>query len=162
MKEREFLEQLFRQHYRKMVSLARSILRNDVEADDVVQDVFARLSEMEFQIEDGKVEAYLMSSVRYGCFRRIKEMQLREQVAKLHLFDEIEDMTDDELQMQLDLIREFVDKRLPEPQKSAFNLRIDEGLTFKEIAERLNTNINTVYKHFIQCLEQIKLQFPKK
>ena len=43
MNDKSILEGLFRQHYGKMTHLARTLLHDDAEAQDVVQDVFARL-----------------------------------------------------------------------------------------------------------------------
>ena len=159
MIEREILEQLFRQYYGKMLRLARTLLRGDADADDVVQEVFARLLEMDFKVQDGKTEAYLMSAVRYGCIKRIKQLELRERINDLQWVGELEMPDDSEPLVEVEQIRTYVEQHLTEPHKSVFNLRIDEGLTFKAIAQRLNMNINTVYKHFIQCLEQIKVQF---
>ena len=162
MIEKEILEQLFKRHYSKMLKLARTLLRGDADADDVVQEVFARLLEMDFKVRDDKTEAYLMSSVRYGCIKRIKQLELRQRICDLQRVAEVETLDDDEPLVELEEIRDYVDKYLTEPHKSVFRLRIDEGLTFKVIAERLDMNINTVYKHFIQCLEKIKVQFIKK
>ena len=136
-------------------------MRDDAEADDVVQDVFARLLEGDFHVTDDKMKAYLMSSVRYGCIKRIKALQMRERVRSLYRTDNIEEVPTDDALPELEQIRDYVAQYLTEPHKSVFNMRIDEGLTFREIAERLQININTVYKYFIQCLEQIKDQFTK-
>jgi len=162
MIEKEILERMFRQHFAKMLKLARTLLRGDADAEDVVQEVFARLLEMDFDVPDEKTEAYLMTSVRHGCIKRIKQMALRERIGDLQRLAELEPIDDDEPLVEVEQIRDYVDKYLTEPHKSVFNLRIDEGLTFRAIAERLDMNINTVYKHFIQCLEQIKVQFIKK
>ena len=43
MIDRDTIEQLFRQNYSGMIRLARTLLDDDGEADDIVQDVFARL-----------------------------------------------------------------------------------------------------------------------
>lgn len=162
MMDKEILEQLFKRHYGKMLKMARTLLRGDADADDVVQEVFVRLLEMDFKVQEDKTEAYLMSSVRYGCIKRIKRMELRERIGDLQRVAEVGMADDDEPLVELEQIRDYVDRYLTEPHKSVFNLRIDEGLTFKAIAERLDMNINTVYKHFIQCLEQIKVQFINK
>ena len=38
MNDKSILEGLFRQHYGKMIHLARTLLHDDAEAQDVVQD----------------------------------------------------------------------------------------------------------------------------
>ena len=45
MLEQRYIELLFRQNYSKMIHLARVLLGNDEEADDVVQDIFLRIAD---------------------------------------------------------------------------------------------------------------------
>ncbi len=45
MLERRTLERLFRQNYSEMIHLARVLLGNDEEAEDVVQDIFLRVAD---------------------------------------------------------------------------------------------------------------------
>ena len=44
MLEKRILEQLFRQNYSEMIHLARVLLGDDGEAEDVVQDIFLRVA----------------------------------------------------------------------------------------------------------------------
>ena len=44
MFEHRKIEQLFRQHYAEMIHLARVLLGDDDEAEDVVQDIFLHLA----------------------------------------------------------------------------------------------------------------------
>lgn len=46
MSDKNITERLFRQHYGKMIHLARTLLVDDAEAQDVVYEVFARLFEI--------------------------------------------------------------------------------------------------------------------
>jgi len=62
MNDNSILEGLFRQHCGKMIHLARTLLHDDDESKDVVQDVFARLLENDYQMTGSKTEAYLMSA----------------------------------------------------------------------------------------------------
>ena len=48
MLDRKILERLFRQNYSGMIRLASVLLRDDSEAEDVVLDVFERLTRMEY------------------------------------------------------------------------------------------------------------------
>ena len=45
MLEKLILEQLFRRNYSEMIRLARVLLGDDEEAEDVVQDVFLRVAD---------------------------------------------------------------------------------------------------------------------
>ena len=157
MNDKSILEGLFRQHYGKMTHLARTLLHDDAEAQDVVQDVFARLLENEYQMTGSKAEAYLMSAVRNRCLNRIRNMQLRERFKNLHPLDEAnESHSIEEMMAALEQINAIVDAHIEEPQRTIFSLRFDEELTFQEIASRLDISVGAVYKYLRQCISRIK------
>ena len=157
MNDKSILEGLFRQHYGKMTHLARTLLHDDAEAQDVVQDVFARLLENEYQMTGSKTEAYLMSAVRNSCLNRIRKMQLRERFKHLQPLDEADDARPiEEVLAELDRINAIVDGQIEEPQRTIFRLRFDEELTFLEIATRLDMSVGAVYKYLRQCINRIK------
>ena len=157
MNDKSILEGLFRQHYGKMIHLARTLLHDDAEAQDVVQDVFARLLENEYQMTGSKAEAYLMSAVRNRCMNHIRNMQFRERFKHLHPLDEAnESHSIEEMMAELEQINAIVDAHIEEPQRTIFSLRFDEELTFQEIASRLDISVGAVYKYLRQCISRIK------
>lgn len=157
MNDKSILEGLFRQHYGKMTHLARTLLHDDAEAQDVVQDVFARLLENEYQMTGSKAEAYLMSAVRNRCMNHIRNMQFRERFKHLHPLDEAnESHSIEEMMAELEQINAIVDAHIEEPQRTIFSLRFDEELTFQEIASRLDISVGAVYKYLRQCISRIK------
>ena len=157
MNDKSILEGLFRQHYGKMIHLARTLLHDDAEAQDVVQDVFARLLENEYQMTGGKTEAYLMSAVRNGCLNRIRKMQLRERFKHLHPLGEADETHSiEEVMDELEQIKAIVDAHIKEPHKTILRLRFDKELTFQEIASRLDMSVGAVYKYLRQCISRIK------
>ena len=64
MLDRKILERLFRQNYSGMIRLASVLLRDDSEAEDVVLDVFERLTRMESSASI--TTGYLMTAVHHG------------------------------------------------------------------------------------------------
>lgn len=157
MHDKEILERLFRQHYGKMIHLAGTLLGDDAEAQDVVQDVFARLLENEYQMTGDKTESYLMSAVRNRCINHIKKMHCRERFQRLFPLDEPDDTVHvEEMLAELDQINTIVDTQIEEPHKTIFRLRFDEELTFQEIAARTDLSVGAVYKYLHQCIQRIK------
>lgn len=157
MNDNSILEGLFRQHCGKMIHLARTLLHDDAEAQDVVQDVFARLLENDYQMTGSKAEAYLMSAVRNRCMNHIRNMQFRERFKHLHPLDEAnESHSIEEITAELEQINAIVDAHIEEPQRTIFSLRFDEELTFQEIASRLDISVGAVYKYLRQCISRIK------
>ena len=157
MFEKRNIEQLFRQNYSEMNHLARVMLGDDEEAEDVVQDIFLRVARNDIP---PKNDNYLLVAVRNACLNRIRQKQLHEKVRNLLPIDADADFQpiDKELE-RLEDIAAFVNEQMEEPHRSIFHLRFDEDLTIAEIARRLGLNPNTTYKYLAQCMEHIRQHF---
>ena len=157
MLEKRNIEQLFRQNYSEMNHLARVLLGDDEEAEDVVQDIFLRVARNDIP---PKSDNYLLVAVRNACLNRIRQKQLHEKVRNLLPIDADADFQpiDKELE-RLEDIAAFVNEQMEEPHRSIFHLRFDEDLTIAEIARRLGLNPNTTYKYLAQCMEHIRKHF---
>ena len=159
MLDKRILEQLFRQNYSEMIHLARVLLGDDGEAEDVVQDIFLRIADSDIP---PKNDSYLLTAVRNACLNEIRQMQLHERVKNLlPTENKIDQQPIDKQQEQLDNISAFVDEQLEEPQRSIFHLRFDEDLTIAEIARRLGLNPNTAYKYLAQSIQKIRNHFKR-
>ena len=167
MLDKRILEQLFRQNYSEMIHLARVLLGDDGEAEDVVQDIFLRIADSDILPQN---DSYLITAVRNACLNMIRQMQLHERVKNLLPIEEqVKNLlpieTENDLQPidkqleQLEDISAFVDEQLEEPHRSIFHLRFDEDLTIAEIARRLGLNPNTAYKYLAQSIQKIRNHF---
>ena len=168
MLDKRILEQLFRQNYSEMIHLARVLLGDDGEAEDVVQDIFLRIADSDILRPEGlsvarippKNDSYLLIAVRNACLNRIRQMQLHEQVKNLLPIEDETDLQPIDRQLeQLEDISAFVDEQLEEPHRSIFHLRFDEDLTIAEIARRLGLNPNTAYKYLAKSIQKIRSHF---
>ena len=159
MLDNRILEQLFRRNYSEMIRLARVLLGDDGEAEDMVQDIFLRIADSDIP---PKNDSYLLIAVRNACLNKIRQMQLHEQVKNLlPIEDETDQQPIDRQLEQLEDISVFVDEQLEEPHRSIFHLRFDEDLTIAEIARRLGLNPNTAYKYLAQSIQKIRNHFKR-
>lgn len=162
MLEKKILERLFRQHYSEMLHLATTLLGDGDEAEDIVQDVFARLMTadvLNIRATAGAssaTRAYLMAAVHHACMNAIQRHSLRQRIERLCPVDESIDLQPTEsMAERLEAILNCVD-HLEEPSRSVFRLRFDENMTLKEIASHLQMNPNTVYKHLRKSILEIR------
>ena len=76
--ERETVRQLFMQHYARMHRVARTLLLDAQESEDVCVDIFESLLRGETVLVPGMEEAYLMTSVRNRCLKRLRHEAIKE------------------------------------------------------------------------------------
>ena len=157
MIERKILQRLFCQHYSEMFRLARTLLYDTQEAEDAVQDVFVRLMNSDIVPAEEKARAYLMAAVRNGCINRIRQKSLAEQMRNLYTREAEADWQNTEAQMQVvEAVCDYADNHLTEPHRTIFQLRFRDGLTLKEIAQRLDMNLKTVFKYLSLSIQSVQ------
>lgn len=145
------------QHYVKMQRVARTLLYDEGESEDVCSDVFETLLRADMLLEPGTEEHYLMTSVRNRCLKRLRHEKLTKALPQRGS-GEGADIEDD----RLDDIEEFVVSHLSERDQRIFNLRFSEGYSYEEIAVAEGISKVAVWKHLSHAITEIKKHFNTK
>ena len=163
MTDQSKLEKLFRQHYRQMYRLATMLLHDDAESKDVVHDIFAHLLRNSQDLREDTAESYLLTSVRNRCLNVIRSRQIQERVEHLYLLDLDTNITPTErLEEELEALYKGIDQLEPPVCRDIIMQHFRDGITFKEIANRLGVSETTVYKHLRRALNQLRTQLKKQ
>jgi len=143
--ERAF-EKLFRNYYVPLCYYASKILQNDGAAEEIVQDFFLRLWEKRADIEiETSLKNYFFRSVKNLCLNQIKHENVKIQHVKSVISEaESTEYSDhfQEVNLQKDIEKSIA--ALPEKRREIFRLSREEGLKYREIADKLNISIKTV------------------
>ena len=163
MTDQKKLEKLFKQHYRQMYRLATMLLHDDAESKDVVHDIFAHLLRNSQDLREDTAESYLLTSVRNRCLNVIRSRQIQERVEHLYLLDLDTTITPTErLEEELEALYKGIDLLEPPVCRDIIMQHFRDGITFKEIANRLGVSETTVYKHLRRALNQLRTQLKKQ
>ena len=139
-------EQLFRLYYQALCVFASRVLQNDDEAEELVQGFFVKFWEKraQFHIETS-LKSYLFRSVKNLCLNKIKHEKIKKQHANLVISEAEEyEYRDNFMEpgLQKDIEKSIAE--LPEKRQEIFRLSREEGLKYREIADRLNISVKTV------------------
>lgn len=163
-KDRQF-EQLFSRCFPKVRQFAACLLKSEDEAEDIAQEVFVTLWKNEelWLDKDGNLDGYLYTMTKNRVLDRIKHLKVVENYGK-----EISAMLEDsELQEitgplenlykeEIRLLTMLYVERLPEVRKKVFEASRIEGMTNKEIAEKMHISVRTVEHHIYLSLKGLK------
>ena len=157
--ERIEIQRMFRQHYAKMYRVARAILYDEQESEDVISDIFERLLHGQKVLLPDKEESYLLISVRNQCFKRLRHEDVKLQINEQLKTEQISeaDSEDD----RLTDIDEFVASYLPTQEQRIFRLRFNDGYSYEEIATKEGISRVAVWKHISHALNLIRNHFKK-
>ena len=155
--ESQVIQQLFMQHYAKMLRVARTILYDEQESQDVVSDIFASLLHGHTVLMPETAENYLMRSVRNRCLKQLRHTSVP--IAESDCAEPTDDLEkEDERLADID---EFVASHLSVQEQRIFRLRFTDGLSYEEIAAEECISRVAVWKHLSHALNLIKNHFNK-
>ena len=140
-------EQVFKTHFKSLHAYACTILKDDIMAEEMVQNVFFKLWEKKEQITvQQSVNAYLYKAVYHECLNYIKHTKVRaaHKSYTLHHNSEAEQTGDRTTLRELEGKLDEALKKLPEQCRLVFQLSRFEELKYKEIADKLGISIKTV------------------
>ena len=159
MDEQE-LKTLFECYHADMFRLAKIMLYDESESQDVVSDVFANLADNHPSLRRDSVRSFLMTSVRNRCVNIINHKKLRSRVAGLYTLDVLKEGMGEEDERVEDL-RLFINQRLSKKDRQILAMRFAEGMKYQEIAAALHISEVAVYKHLSQSVKTIREHFEK-
>jgi RNA polymerase sigma-70 factor (sigma-E family) len=139
-------EDLFRSRYEPMVRVAFLLVGSRAEAEDVVQDAFARI-ELRWSRLDNP-EGYLRRCVVNRSHDMLRRRRLEQRFRLLHRDDKTSELQADELG---DALATLTPKR-----RAAVVLRYYAGLPEREIAEILRVRPGTVKSMLHRALAQLR------
>jgi len=146
----EAFRAIMKRHNQRLYRLARSIVRNDGEAEDIVQEAyvsaFAHLSSFR---GDASLATWLSRIVINEALGRVHKAQRGErrpeaQIIRFPLNDVDDDPEWTMAQRQIVQLVEQATDDLPDEFRTVFVSRVIEGLSIKETAELLNILPETV------------------
>lgn len=141
-------EALFRQHFKHLYAYACSMLKDEVMAEEMVQNVFCKLWEKgtTLQIQQS-VTAYLYRAVYHECLNYIRHLKVRaahQSYTKHHMTAVTESSSSRIALHQLQEKLAAAMEKLPEKCRVVFQLSRFEELRYQEIADRLQISVKTV------------------
>ena len=155
-------ERLFHQYYGRLGRYAMRFLSNPEDARDLVQAVFVRLWEKKKYLDDDfQASAYLHTAVRNACLNHLEHMKVRQVHAQYELQAPLprDHSPQDHLEAHETAERiRLALAELPDRCREAFLLSRREGLSYQEVAERMQISPKTVEVQIGKALKLLRTQ----
>lgn len=156
-------EALFKQYHKKIYAFALRLVQSEHEAEEIVQDVFIAVWNQRKKLKiSGFFLSYLFGIARHKIYEYIQKKIKHEAFIKYHFENNIDYafITDEEI-----LYRELENKirkliqSLPARRREIFTLSRLDGLSYKEIANKLDISENTVDTQIRNALDFLRNNF---
>jgi RNA polymerase sigma-70 factor, ECF subfamily len=165
---RDALATLFRRHASTVRNIASRILRNDAEADDLLQEVFLFIFHKAtlFDATKGAARSWIFHVTYHRAFDRRRYLNSRHFYTTQELKDGSHRMTDPRREIEFHQLsmegvfgKELVGRlntRLSHEQSETIRLYFFEGLSLREIAELTGRPLANVRGHYYRGLERLR------
>ncbi|MEQ9402346.1 MAG: RNA polymerase sigma-70 factor [Cyclobacteriaceae bacterium] len=151
-------ELFFHTYYNPLFNYALVILKNEKDAEDVVQELFVDLWEKQSFLQIDSPNRYLIRAIKFKCIDRMRRDKRVDATVFSALPDndevslDFQEMGDDDI---LPLLH-FYAAKLPEKTQEIFLLSREEGLTYREIAEIKGISVKTVETQMSRALKILR------
>ncbi len=145
-----------------MYRLARSLLGDEYEAQDAVQDILEKMWRDRVKLGNyTNLKGFILVSVRNNCLDRIRKRKVRRSTDLDHS-KQLSEKTPRNYDTE-DLVRiaRKAMEQLPEKQRSAIHLRDIEGLELEEIAVIMDTDEGSVRSNLSRARKKIRDEINK-
>lgn len=149
------LENLYVKYKSLVYKIAFSFLKNESDAEDIVQNIFLKINCVDFnQLPKDYEASWLYTITKNECINSLKSKKESISINEIYTISSNNDLINKVIEMEdfNNLI-----KKLPEKDKEIISLKILSDLSFKKISELLNIPIGTVEWRYYKSLGSIKL-----
>jgi len=160
-------EGLFKQYQPLLLPFAHRFVRSREDAREIVQDVFVAVWNNRSSLrQDGNLKSYLFTATRNKCLNFLQKRRLQTQsldaaphTENLAAFNQ--EASNVEAQMEASELMESILEevgKLPPKCREIFILSREEGLSYKEIAEKQGVSVKTVENQIGIALKRLRLK----
>ena len=156
----EAFELIYRRHAGQLLRYCHAKIGRREDGEELIHDIFESLwVRRKGLLHVTAIEPYLFAMARYKIVDYIRRSLVRKKFEEHFVlfeavFDQFEGAAEDSGKL-----RELIDRSiedLPARCQLAFRLRLNENLSYREIAYRMNISIKTVEKHISAGLQHLR------
>ena len=161
--------QLFNEYYERFIRFAQGYVKERETAEDFVSEAFTLFWEYrENLLSDTKPQAYILTIVKNKCLNHLQHVQVWQRTENILCEHESWRLSLSINTLQAcdpaflfsEEIKQIIDqtlRKLPKKTRQIFILNRFEGLSYHEIAEKMNLSCKTIEYHVSKALKSLRL-----
>jgi len=155
-------EQVFKIHFKRLHAYAFTILRDEIQAEEMVQQVFFKLWERNDNLSlTGSISSYLYRAVHNESLNYIKHQKVRSnhQLSVAYsMKNEVEHPAKKIMAGELEKKIQLALNELPEQCRTIFQMSRFDELKYREIADKLGISVKTVESQMSKALRLLRVK----
>ena len=156
----EAFKTVFLRYYKQLALFARRFVRTTDVAEDLIQEVFARIWESREEWSPGSsLKVYLYQVVKHQALDYLKHKQVEDKYDESWMDQKETPSIVFSETGEKEQFRRLVNKaieELPTQARTVYKLHRFDGLTYKEIAQVLDISVKTVESQMTRSLKKLR------
>ncbi len=155
----EAFEKVFQEYYKALCGHAYKLLLDGDDAEEMVQNVFVKFwNKREHVTITSSIKSYLYQAVKNESLNYLKhKLVVRDHVTE-SLHTKPDEPSDTVVVSELHKKIEDVLQAIPPERKKIFLMNRNDGLKYREIADKLNISIKTVENQMGKALKYLRTE----
>ena len=158
----EDFERLYSEYKPRFIIIARSYIRNNMAAEDIVTDSFLYFWENKDKLNiTTTIQAYILGSVKHGCLEWLRNqknrLKIQQQIHTTAYRSIKAKIPEASFTAEIKSIIESQINKMPEPMRQIFLYNRFEGKTYQEIAEITGINVRNVTANIQRALAIMRI-----
>ncbi len=156
--EQKAFESVFMAYYGKIKTFIRTLIKSDNDAEDLTQDIFARLWTNHRDIDPQKsFQSYMYTLARNAAFNFLKHKTVCDKYLVNHIHTDMDISPEDIMYArEIELLIEMSVSQMPGQQQKIYRMSRNDGLTNDEIAMQLGISKKTVENQLSLTIRELR------
>ncbi|PST81829.1 RNA polymerase subunit sigma-70 [Pedobacter yulinensis] len=159
LNDRKAFAAIYERYWKQLLAIAFNHTREKETAEEIVQDVFVALWNRRNEVAIRELGPYLATAIRFSVFRFLQRRKRRREIETTQVTADHYSPGEEEVFALF--LKSYINdavEELPDKCRLVFRLSRDEGLTTKEIAEKIGIAEKTVEAHLGKGLKTLRLK----
>jgi len=154
-------DEIYKRYNKLLYGFAIRIVKFNQDAEDIVHDVFIKIWQNKETLKtDTSFRSFLFTIAYRATINIIRKKAVKEEYVEALKYLQTEIGVDDVyIQIEYNELNETLKQaltELPARQREIYILNREKGLTYSEIANKLNISVNTVENHMVKALKFLR------
>jgi len=153
----EEYETIYRRCHPRALGLTITLLGNEEEARDMVQQIFISLWETRIKVDNP--DAFIYRAVRNQCLNRLEQFDARERIRQQYAI--LTDTTEPDPDTRIEDVYQAMDLLLSERERQVVTEIFDKGNNYRKAASNLHLSTASINKYITSALKTLRMHFKK-
>jgi len=161
----EKFEELYKEYFKRLYGLSEKIVKDHHKIEDVVHEVFLRLSKQDFSKIEGHVQAWLFTvcnNCSFKYYHKTNRYTLVENIESLDRIDDSVSAPDEMMKSELASSMMKLIPKLSKNQQKALKLRYFENYSYDKIAKKMKLTMGNVSFMLSDAVRRLRILLDKE